>query len=101
MLELLLYAEFCYNNTVHSATKVTPFYANFGYHPIDNYPAEVVESNVPAAEKYVENLAKLRKDMRETLILARERMAKYYNRSVSEKEPTFKVGDKVMLTQKI
>ena len=99
-LELLPYVEFCYNNTVHSATKVTPFYANFGYHPIDNYLAEVVESNVPAAEEYVENLAKLRKDMRETLILARERMAKYYNRNVSEKEPTFKVGDKVMVNAK-
>ena len=99
-LELLPYAEFCYNNTVHSATKVTPFYANFGYHPIDNYPAEVVESNVPAAKEYVENLAKLRKDMRETLILTRERMAKYYNRNVSEKEPTFKVGDKVMVNAK-
>ena len=99
-LELLPYAEFCYNNTVHSATKVTPFYGNFGYYPIDNYPAEVVESNVTAAEEYVENLAKLRKDMRETLILARERMAKYYNRNVSEKEPTFKVGDKVMVNAK-
>ena len=96
-MELLPYAEFCYKNTVHSATRVTPFYANFGYHPIDNYPAEVVESNVPAAEEYIENLAKLRKDMRETLILARERMAKYYNRNVSKKEPTFKVGNKVMV----
>ena len=96
-LELLPYAEFCYNNTIHSATKVTPFYANFDYHPIDNYPAEVVESNLPAAEEYVENLAKLRKDMRETLILAREWMAKYYNRNISEKEPTFQVGDKVMV----
>ena len=65
-LELLPYTEFCYNNTVHSATKVTPFYTNFGYHPIHNYPAEVVESNVPAADEYVENLANLRKDMRET-----------------------------------
>ena len=44
---------------------MTPFYANFGYHPIDNYPARVVESNVPAAEDYVENLAKVWKDMRE------------------------------------
>ena len=77
-----------------------PFYANFGYYPIDNYPAEVVESHVPAAEEYFENLAKLRKDMGETLILARERMAKYYNRNVFEKEPTFKVGDKAMVNAK-
>ena len=80
---------------------MTLFYANFGYHPIHNYPAEVVESNVPAADEYVKNLAKLRKDMRETLILARERMAKYYNRNISEKEPTFKVGDKVMVNARI
>ena len=99
-LKLLPYAEFCYNNTIHSATKVTPFYADFGYHPIDNYPAEVVESNVPAAEEYIQNLSKLRKDMRETFIFARERMAKYYNRNVSEKEPTFNVGDKVMVNAK-
>ena len=79
---------------------MTPLYANFGYHSIDNYPAEVVESNVPAAEEYVENLTKLRKDMREILILATERMAKYYNRNVYEKEPTFKVGDKVMVNAK-
>ena len=83
LLQLLPNAESCYNNTIHSATKVTPFYANFGYHPIDNYPAEVVESNVPAAEEYLGNLANLRKDMRDQLILARERMAKYYHRNVS------------------
>ena len=99
-LEFILYAEFCYNNTIHKATKVTPCYANFVYHPVDNYAAEVVESNVPAAEEYVENLAKLRTDMRETLFLARERMAKYYNRNVSEKEPTFQVGDNVMVNAK-
>ena len=27
-------------------------------------------------------------------------MAKYYNRNISEKEPTFKVGDKVMVNAK-
>ena len=68
--------------TVHSATKLMCFYPNFGYHPIDNYAAEVVESNVPAAEEHVDNLPKLRKKMTETLMLARERVAKYYNRNV-------------------
>ena len=38
--------------------------------------------------------------MRETLILASERIVKHYNRNVSEKEPTFKVGDKVMVNAK-
>ena len=26
-------ASFAYNNTYHTATKLTPFFANFGYHP--------------------------------------------------------------------
>jgi hypothetical protein len=30
---LLPVAEFAYNNTVHSSTKMTPFFANLGYHP--------------------------------------------------------------------
>jgi hypothetical protein len=99
-VELLPYAEFCYNNTVHSSTKMTPFYANFGYHPGHNYPAVEVISNVPAAEEFVLKLQKLREDMRETLLLAKKRMAKYYNRKVADQEPKFKVGDWVMLNAK-
>ena len=71
-VDLLPYAEFCYNNTVHSSHKMTPFYVNFGYHPGDNYPAEVIDSNVPAAEKYILKLEKLRMDIRDTLMLAKE-----------------------------
>ena len=52
-MELLPYAEFCYNNTVYSSTKMTPFYANFGYHPGHNYPAVEVLSTVPAGEELI------------------------------------------------
>lgn len=99
-VELLPYAEFCYNNSIHSATKMTPFYANYGYHPGDNYPSEVKNSKVPAAETYILKLERMRKDMRETLLEAQKRMAKYYNRSVADKEPKFSVGDKVMVNGK-
>ena len=30
---LLGMAEFSYNNSKHSATTMTPFYANYGFHP--------------------------------------------------------------------
>jgi len=30
---LLPIAEFCYNNTQTGTTKITPFFANYGYHP--------------------------------------------------------------------
>ena len=99
-MELLPYAEFCYNNTVYSSTKMTPFYANFGYHPGHNYPAVQVISTVPPGEELILTHKKLREDMRDTLILAQKRMAKYYNQRVSTNEPTFKVGDWVMLNAK-
>ena len=99
-MELLPYAEFCYNNTVHSSTKMTPFYTALGYHPGNNYPAVDVISDVPVAEEYILKLKKLREDMRDTLILARQRMAKFYNRKISEQEPGFNIDDWVMLNAK-
>ena len=99
-IELLPYAEFCYNNTVHSSTKMTPFYTAFGYHSGNNDPAVEVVSDVPAPEEFILKLKKLREDMRDTLILARKRMAKFYNRKVSEQEPRFKVGNWVILNAK-
>ena len=99
-MELLPYAEFCYNNTVHCSIRMTPFYAAFGYHGGNNYPAVVVVLDGPAAEEFILKLKKLKEDMRDTLIIARQRMAKFYNRKVSEREPGVKVGDYVMLNAK-
>ena len=99
-VDLLPYAEFCYNNTLHFSYKMTLFYVNFGYYPGDNYSAEVMDSNVPTAEQYILKLEMIRTDMRDTLMIAKERMAKYYNKSVTDNEPKFKVGDKVMVNGK-
>ena len=60
-MKLLSYAEFCYNNNVHSSTKITPFYVAFGYHPGNNYSAFEVVSDVPAAEEFILKLKKLEK----------------------------------------
>ena len=99
-MKLLPYAEFCYNNTVHSSTKMTPFCAAFCHHPGSNYPAVNMISDVLAVEEFKLKLKKLREDMRGTLILARHRMGKFDNRKVSEREPGFKVDDLVMLNAK-
>jgi hypothetical protein len=32
-VDLLPFEEFSYNNTLHSSTKQTPFYSNYGQHP--------------------------------------------------------------------
>ena len=100
-VDLLPYAGLCYINTrVYCSHKMILFYVNFGYHTGDNYPDEVMDSNVPAAKKYILKLEKVTKDMRDTLMLTKERMAKYYNKSVADNKPKFKVGDKVMVNGK-
>lgn len=103
--DLLPFAEFCYNNTVHSSTKVTPFFAAYNQHPQNNFknPIEAdPESNNPAAVSMVNNLDNLREAMRQNMKAAQDRMSKYYNRNViaSKKEPKFKVGDWVMVNAK-
>ena len=51
-LDLLPSAEFAYNNSVHSSTKTTLFFANYGYHPRFDIRAPT-GTQVPAAEDQV------------------------------------------------
>jgi hypothetical protein len=52
-----------------------------------------------AANEFVDNLEKLREELRENLTGARERMRKFHDRK-KEPQPDFKVGDKVLLNAK-
>uniref|UniRef100_A0A8C5WCE5 Gypsy retrotransposon integrase-like protein 1 n=1 Tax=Leptobrachium leishanense TaxID=445787 RepID=A0A8C5WCE5_9ANUR len=45
-LDILPLAEFAYNNQVHSSTRLSPFYANYGYHP-DILPDIPLNTPVP------------------------------------------------------
>jgi transposase InsO family protein len=98
-VDYLPMAEFARNNSVNSTTKVTPFFANHGYHPrFDvNVPEEVGTS--PAGFECAETLAMVHEFVRKEVARAQERMAKYYNDRHSE-PPRFKVGDMVMLKSK-
>ena len=99
-VELLPFAEFCYNNTVNSATRLTPFFAAYQQHLQNNFkhPEEAdPESNNPEVVKTVETLEAMRSAMRENMEAAQHRMVKYFNQKMAEREPTFKVGDWVMV----
>ena len=50
---LLPMAEFSYNNSQHSATTLSPFYANYGYHPRMSVLHPSSDSPTPAADSYV------------------------------------------------
>ena len=81
--KLLSSAEYAYNNSRSSSTKITPFKALYGYDPELRFDLSTEDSTAkgeaPAAHDRVTRLTKLRERLREQLLLAQERQAKYYN----------------------
>jgi len=70
---LLPSAEFAYNNSRNSSTKITPFQALYGYDPklrIDITSAKDVASKgeVPVAHDRIARLTELREYLREQLL---------------------------------
>ena len=49
--DLLPRAEYAYNNSATTATQMSPFFANYGFHPRTNWPVEK-ESKNPASRNY-------------------------------------------------
>ena len=50
---LLPLAEFSYNNSRHSATTISPFFANYGFHPRMSLLPLALASRTPASNSYV------------------------------------------------
>jgi hypothetical protein len=93
--DLLPLAEYAYNNSVTSGNGLSPFYANYGYHPRTNWPTEEVVRN-PASEAYVHYVTNVHELCKNGLKKTQERMAKYYDQHHKE-APAYKIGDQVML----
>lgn len=87
-------AEFAFNNAVSATTKVTPFFANYGYHPAT--PTVVgTQSPVPAANERIEDLRKIHEQARLCITQAQRRQAKFAD--AHRQEMSFDVGAKVLL----
>jgi len=90
-------AEFHYNDTVHSATKMTPFFANYGFHPRTiAVPSTSKAHSLPSAEERADYLKRLRMLMTEQLRRATSRAKDNADRSRSDAFH-FAVGDQVLL----
>ena len=87
-------AEFSYNNTMSTATKTSPFFANKGFHPRMEYLIDP-SSNVPAVSNHIQVLNDLLPVLKEELNLAQVRMKT--NADKSRKDHPFKVGDHAWL----
>jgi hypothetical protein len=91
-------AQLAYNSAPTESTKITPFYANYGFEPeIDKAPRVG-----PLAEKAMltaDQLKSLHTAMGKELEYVRQRMATYYNQK-RLKGPIFKRGEMVYLLRK-
>jgi hypothetical protein len=91
-------AEYAYNDSKHSATRISPFYANYIFEPRNNWPTEVQFRN-PASELYGHYLTSVHSKLTEQLKVSIEAMGKYNNEERKSIEP-FTKGELVMLTGK-
>jgi hypothetical protein len=97
-LALLSQAEFTYNNTTHTSTGVSPFFANYGFHP--QFSLEIPGDSVnPLAEKRAKRLGQVQQDLMAELKMTHEWQKKQADRRRKD-HPNFKVGDKVWLLRK-
>ena len=96
--ELLSMTEFSYNNSITSATGLSLFYANYGYHPETHWLVPRVSQN-PAANIYIYWLQEVHQQCLERLERTRNQMGKHVDPHRAE-HPPFQTGDKVLINAK-
>lgn len=96
---LLPMAQFSYNSAATETTRVSPFYANYGYEPRAYQIPISITSEAQSARIQVDQLKSLQERLSEDIQFVTARSALYYNRHRSM-EPTLKEGDKVYLIRK-
>jgi len=96
--QLLPLAEHAYNNSTTNAYGMSPFYANYRFHPQTEWMKEGEAQN-PGAGRYTHWMKVIHQHARKALDQTREEMSKYYNQKTCQ-QPDIKVGDLVMLNAK-
>jgi len=89
-------AEFAYNNLVTVGNGMSPFFANYGFHPgaLNPPTGEILN---PASTAYAHWMQDVHEDARKELEAAQERMRQYTDPARKE-PPAYQVGDLVMLS---
>ena len=96
--QLLPLAEHAYNNSATNAHKMTPFFANYGFHPQTEWMKER-EAHNPRATMNAHWIQDIHRQAKQTLENTRESMKRYYDRKATE-QPEIEGGDLVMLNAK-
>jgi hypothetical protein len=95
-VSLLTMAEFAYNNSVTTSNGMSPFYANYGFHPVAIDLASAGPLN-PATQVYAHWMHAVHDESRKGLEAAQDRMRRYTDPK-RQKPPAYQVGDLVMLS---
>ena len=96
--QLLPLAEFVYNNTQNSSTRVSPFFTNYGYYPRCSVTMATWGSTNPVAEALVDQLQAIQAELKVNLRWAQERYKEQHDRHIKP-APFVAVGDKVWLNR--
>src|ERR1700724_2672312 len=96
--EWIACAEFAYNNKIHTSTQVSPFFANYGYHPRMGIEPRRAGKSEPAKE-FAERMKKIHEEAQAALSKSRDDMQRYVDFTRGE-TLEYKVGDKVWLSTK-
>ena len=97
-MDLIALAEFAYNNNIHASTKVSPFFANYGFHPhfIIFIPPNSIN---PSAETRARTLHDVHHDISLELRIADDQYKDQTNRRRLAAS-TFAIGDMVWLLRR-
>jgi len=96
--EWLAAAEFTVNNKVHTATKVSPFMANYGKELRMERDIRR-KGKVESATEFVERIKKVHEEVEAALKKTQEEMKRYVDRGRKETE-NWEKGDRVLLSTK-
>ncbi|KAK0583302.1 hypothetical protein LWI29_035547 [Acer saccharum] len=91
----LVWAKYCYNTSIHSSTKKTPFEIVYGHEPPTLLAYVHGTSCVESVDKFLLERNVVIRDVTANLKIAQERMKKYYDEKRTERN--FQVGEFVYL----
>lgn len=100
--DFLALAEFAYNNSVSATTKVTPFFANYGYNPRFEILRKGQDDSAlisPEIQRFQEQLRKLEQHLRQEIHWAQQGYSEYAN-TKRIPPPIFDEGKYVWLLRK-